>query len=62
MPFAGLSTDYDFFLERVPMREAVAVLERWKELQEAGWDVTALGAVDETHLIGLGFRYLEAAA
>lgn len=58
-PFAGIGplTPADWFVERVSMAEATKALDRWKVLQREGWDVTALGAVDGTHLIGLGCLY-----
>ena len=60
VPFAGLYSELETFLERVPMRHAVWALDRWKQLEREGWDVTALGATDGTHLIGMGCRYLSA--
>jgi hypothetical protein len=59
--FAGIGPGLvESFLERVELAGAgkvAAALERWRELELEGWDVTALGAVDGSHLIGLGFRY-----
>ena len=60
IPFAGIRPELETFLERAPMNQAPAALDRWKQLEENGWEVTALGAVDGSHLIGLGCRYLSA--
>jgi hypothetical protein len=57
MTFAGVHPeDVEFFLERVtpPTGEA---LDRWKDLQLQGWDVTALVDAEATTMVGLGCRY-----
>jgi hypothetical protein len=64
VPFAGLELELETFLERVPVKQSGAALERWRELEREGWDVTALtydagGQVLE--LVGLGCRYSPAA-
>jgi hypothetical protein len=63
VPFAGLELELETFLERVPVSESGAALERWRELEREGWDVSALtydagGVVLE--LVGLGCRYAPA--
>lgn len=60
--FAGIAPELELesFLERVPASDAGAALERWRELELEGWDVTALTAEDGgqvLELVGLGCRY-----
>jgi hypothetical protein len=57
--FAGTNSgSYDFFLERSTPPDP-ACLDRWKALQDEGWDVEALVAEDGSTMVGLGCRYLE---
>jgi len=59
--FAG-GGQYDWFIERVPAREAVSAIERWKQMQREGWDIEALtydNGGQVTELVGLGCLYCE---
>jgi len=59
-PFAGLDPAgaIESFIERSTPPDP-AQLDRWKQLQHEGWDVTALVDAQATTMVGLGFRYVE---
>jgi hypothetical protein len=60
----GAKPTYEFFIERVPVKEIDALM-RWKTMKDAGWEVDALTYDDGgqvTELVGLGCRYAPAVA